>query len=147
MNYNYQNQLKLMVLLMLAIPLSVFCQSEHEVIASSYFKTVKDYHPSAETTKEVTKSFNTMKVTTSDKYKGQLVVGTAIAKMLDNSTMKSGKFLLMFLFNRDSQLIVVACNDKEIEGFVQATLNYKVIENHGYEPNRIYTLPVTYNKK
>lgn len=126
-------------------------QNYAQSYATTSFLKVKPKYSNATYTathaETVTKKFRNMKVETTNKYNGQLVLATEIAKLLENSSISSSKFLVVFLFNSMNQLLVLDCSDKAKEGFIQAALNYKVIENHGYETNRIYTMPITYMKK
>lgn len=126
-------------------------QTYAQSYTSTSFSKVKPLYSSAKYTtapdEKVTKNFRYMKVETTNKYNGQLVVATEIAKTLENANVPSSKFFIAFLINKENQLIVIDCSAKQNEGLIQAALNYKVIENHGYEANRIYTLPVTYIKK
>ncbi|MEY3419804.1 MAG: hypothetical protein RIR48_84, partial [Bacteroidota bacterium] len=52
------------------------------------------------------------------------------------------KINISFFINSQNEVIVVATNNKDLDGVVKSTLNYKKIAVNDLEYNKVYTVPV-----
>lgn len=52
------------------------------------------------------------------------------------------KVNISFFINSQNEVIVVATNNKELDGVVKSTLNYKKIAVNELDYNKVYTVPV-----
>ena len=78
-------------------------------------------------------------------------IGMQISELLtepDFTVVEDLKVEVVFTFNTEGELIVlkVDSKDKDVLNYVRETLNHKKIDIPG-ENNRVFTLPLTINKK
>ena len=59
-----------------------------------------------------------------------------------NLVKSETKLNISFFINAQNEVIVVTTNNKELDGVVKNTLNYKKIAVNELEYNKVYTVPV-----
>lgn len=55
--------------------------------------------------------------------------------------------LMKFTINDNDELVVLNTNDSEFDKRIKAKLNYLKVENHGFETEKVYTIPLTFQSK
>ena len=73
--------------------------------------------------------------------------GAQIRTMLNtidftNLVKSETKVNISFFINSQNEVIVVTTNNKELDGVIKSTLNYKKIAVNELEYNKVYTVPV-----
>ncbi|MBK8052025.1 MAG: hypothetical protein IPK35_01760 [Saprospiraceae bacterium] len=59
-----------------------------------------------------------------------------------NLVKSETKLNISFFINSQNEVIVVTTNNKELDGVIKSTLNYKKIAVNELEYNKVYTVPV-----
>lgn len=60
-----------------------------------------------------------------------------------NSVHGKAQVLVQLIITKDSEVVVLSTDDRELDSFIKISLNYHKIEDHNLEINTVYTLPVT----
>ncbi len=60
---------------------------------------------------------------------------------LDVETVK-----VHFMVNTSNEIVVLRTNSKEVDKVLKSSLNYKSLENRDLEANKVYILPITFQK-
>lgn len=57
------------------------------------------------------------------------------------------KAKIFFMVNSHNQVIVVQTNSDEVDRAIKNNLNYKTLKNRDLEVNKVYTLPIRFEKQ
>lgn len=63
------------------------------------------------------------------------------------SELTIDKAKVFFMVNSHNEVIVVQTSSDEVDRLVKNSLNYKTLKNRDLEVNKVYTLPIRFEKK
>lgn len=90
-----------------------------------YSKFEEEFYASSKAMVEEAISFNSIKISSFDKYTNQFELKAAIAKMLKNSNVNNEKTVIIILLDNANEPILVPGKVKESTGFAHEELKYK----------------------
>ncbi len=65
----------------------------------------------------------------------------------DQSSMTINKAKVYFMINSFNEVIVLQTSSKEVDNLIKSKLNYKTLKNRDLLVNKVYTLPIRFEKE
>ena len=65
----------------------------------------------------------------------------------DQSTMTINKAKVFFMVNSFNEVVVIQTSSDEIDSVIKSELNYKTLQSRDLLVNKVYTLPISFEKE
>ena len=65
----------------------------------------------------------------------------------DQSTMTINKAKVFFMVNSFNEVVVIQTSSDEIDSVIKSKLNYKTLQSRDLLVNKVYTLPISFEKE
>jgi len=65
----------------------------------------------------------------------------------DISTMTIAKARLFFMVNSHNEVVIIQTSSDEVDAKLKRNLNYKTLDNRDLEVNKVYTLPIIFERQ
>lgn len=65
----------------------------------------------------------------------------------DQNTMTIKKAEVYFMVNSHNEVIVIQTSSDQVDSTIKSNLNYKTLKNRDIPVNRVFTLPIRFEKK